>query len=80
MQFLIDAVMLLQQHGPLLAAIIFFIWKDWTREQQLTKRIDRLQADQKHTLSTLVHETTKALDRSSAVMERLEQIIHRGIP
>jgi hypothetical protein len=63
---------LLREFGPLIAAIGFFIWRDWKREDRMTKRITDLEKQNIETILPLVTECTAVISRNTAVMERLE--------
>ena len=54
-------IQLFQKFGPLIGVILFFIWRDWKREEQLTKRVDTLETYQMDVLSSLVSNTTTAI-------------------
>jgi len=74
---LLDAVEVVKQYGPfcglLVLAVVFFMWRDYKREQRLTKRIETLENETKTILIALVETTNVVLGRNIAVMERLEK-------
>lgn len=74
---LMDAFEIVKQYGPfcgiLLLAVIFFIWRDWKREDKLTKRISVLEDETRNVLLPLVKDCTAVITRNTAVMERLEK-------
>jgi hypothetical protein len=49
---LIDIVDLIQQFGPFFVAVLFFLWRDWKREDRLSKRIDHLEDEQRQVRTT----------------------------
>lgn len=61
---------LVQQYGPLCAACIFFVWRDWKREDRLTSRIEKLEDEQRNVILPLVEKATAVIERNSAVIER----------
>jgi hypothetical protein len=63
---------LLKQYGPLVGLVVFFIWRDWKREEQLTDRIVKLENENKDILLPLVQKSTEVFARNTEVMERLE--------
>jgi hypothetical protein len=73
----------LKTFGPLLVAVIFFIWRDYKREDKLSKRIEQLETEQRDVILPLVRETTEVIVRNTEVMqqnvrvmERLEHVLH----
>lgn len=81
---LADFGWLLKNFGPLLIAVLFFIWRDYRREDKLTQRIDELEEEQRNVILPLVKETsevitrnTEVLRQNTRVMERLEQALNR---
>ena len=57
------------------ATIIFFIWRDFRREDVLLKRIAALEEYQKLTLETLVKDSTAALANCSEFIKWVGHII-----
>jgi hypothetical protein len=79
-----DLGWLLKTFGPLLVAVIFFIWRDYRREDKLLTRIEQLENEQRLVILPLVRETTKVIVRNTEmtrqtvkVMERLEHALNR---
>lgn len=72
-----EAVDVLKQYGPfcgsLLLAVVFFIWRDWKREDRLTKRIATLEDETRNVLLPLVKDCTAVISQNTSVMERLER-------
>lgn len=62
--------------GPVLGVILFFIWRDWQREDKLQTRVAKLEEYQQGTLLKLVTDTTVALTQNS---EFLKRAIERAI-
>lgn len=60
---------LLSQYGPLIGVVLFFIWRDWKREDRLSDRISSLEDYQKETLAELVSQSTVALTHSADCMK-----------
>lgn len=80
-----DLGWLLKSFGPLLVAVIFFIWRDYRREDRLTKRIETLEDEQREIILPLVKETTgviirntEAMQQNIRVMERLEHALYNN--
>lgn len=74
---LVDAIDILKQYGPfcgcLVLAVVFFIWRDWKREERLTKRITTLEDETRNVLLPLVKDCTAVIATNTKVMERLEK-------
>lgn len=72
-----DAIDILSTYGPfcgfLVLANVFFIWRDWKREDKLTKRISSLEDETRKVLLPMVKDCTEVIARNTAVMERLEK-------
>ena len=68
---------LIKQFGPLAGVVLFFIWRDWKREDRLTTRVEKLEDEQRHVILPLVEKSTEVIARNTAVMERLEGAIAR---
>jgi hypothetical protein len=47
--------------GPLIGIVLFFIWRDWKREDALSNRVEKLEDYQRETLVNLVERSTTAL-------------------
>ncbi len=68
-----DTIALIKQYGPFFVAVIFFIWRDWKREDRLSKRINTLEDETRNVLLPLVKDCTSVISRNTFVMERLEK-------
>ncbi len=64
---------LCRHFGPLLIAVIFFIWRDWRREDRMSQRIDALEDEQRQIILPMVEKCTKVITENTAVMTRLEK-------
>ena len=64
---------LAQQYGPLAAACIFFVWRDFRREDHLNARIDKLEDEHREIILPLVEKATAVIAHNTAVIERLGQ-------
>lgn len=63
---------LLRQFGPLAGLCLFFIYRDWKREDRLTARIEKLEDEQRNVILPLVEKSTNVIARNTEVMERLD--------
>ena len=68
---------ILKNYVPLVALVIFFVWRDWQRELRLSKRVERLEEYQKKTLENLIEKTTLALAQTSECLKWIGHIIER---
>jgi len=64
-----DFARLLHDFGPLLGVILFFIWRDWKREDKLQERVTRLETYQQETLVKLVTDTSTALAQNTEYLK-----------
>jgi hypothetical protein len=74
---LTDLGWLLKTFGPLLVAVVFFIWRDYRREDKLTLRIKQLEDEQRNVILPLVRETTEVIVRNTEVMQRNNMVMER---
>lgn len=72
-----DAIELCKQYGPFFVAVIFFLWRDYRREDRLSKRINLLEDEQRQVIIPLVKSCTEVITKNTVVMERLEK--HLGL-
>lgn len=70
---------ILKEYGPLILVIVFFIYRDWQREIQLSRRIENLETYQKDVLKSLVEKTTVALVHSTECLKWIGRLIERLI-
>jgi hypothetical protein len=68
----VEFIELIKQFGPLAGVVLFFIWRDWKREDRLTGRLEKLEDDQRNIILPLVEKSTQVIGRNTEVMERLE--------
>lgn len=66
---------LAQQYGPLAATVLFFIWRDWKREDRLSSRIEKLEDEQRQIIIPLLEKSTQVIAQNTEVMERVERKI-----
>lgn len=72
-----DALQLVKMYGPFFVAVIFFLWRDWKREDRLSRRIDVLEDEQRQVILPLVKECSAVIAKNTSVMERLEKFLER---
>ena len=69
-----DAMCLLRQFGPFFLAVVFFLWRDWKREDRLSNRLDQLEDEQREDILPLVKDI---IAKNTGVMERIERYLDR---
>jgi len=68
---------LLEQFGPLVGVILFFIWRDWKREDALSTRVESLENYQRDTLYHLVERSTTALAQNAECLKWVGHVMER---
>ena len=66
-----DFMQIIQAYGPYAALIIFFVWRDYIREQRLSKRLNEVEDFQKNELTTLVRTTVEAINANTRALSDL---------
>ena len=74
-----DLMWLVKQFGPLLIAVIFFLWRDYRREDRLATRIETLEDEQREVLLPLVKKCSTVITQNTVVMQRLERALERPL-
>ena len=79
-----DLAWLVKNFGLLFIVIVFFVWRDYRREDKLTTRVELLEEEQREVLLPLVEESTKVIAvnmevirQNTRVMERLERVLNK---
>jgi hypothetical protein len=74
---------LFNQWGPVFGlvtvALIFFLWKDWKRENRLQDRVEALEQDQKDIILPLLEKCTTIIVQNNTLMERVEIVVNRCV-
>jgi hypothetical protein len=52
---------IIKDFGPLVGIVLFFIWRDWKREDSLVGRVEHLEEFNTETLVALVRESTAVI-------------------
>jgi len=70
-----EFIELLKDFGPLVGIILFFIWRDWRREENLVERVQKLEDFNTEVLSTIVKEQAGVIATNTEVIKaNTEQI------
>lgn len=56
-----DYFQLLKDFGPMLGVVLFFIWRDWKREDLLQARVTALEKYQQDVMAALVKESIQVI-------------------
>lgn len=72
-----DAIAIIKQFGPFFLAVVFFLWRDWKREDRLSNRLDQLEDEQRQVILPLVADCSRVIAKNTAVMERIERSLDR---
>jgi len=72
-----DMGWLLQNYGPFVAAVVFFIWRDYRREDKLSTRIKELEDEQRQVILPLVKSCTEVITKNTQVMEQNVKVMDR---
>lgn len=68
---------LLKLFGPWAGTVIFFIWRDYRREDRMSQRIEQLETEQKAVLIPLVERSATVIAENSVVMSKLEKLLDK---
>ena len=66
---------ILRDFGPLIGIVLFFIWRDWKREDRLVSRVDSLEKYQQETLVSLVKENITVIAANTQQMKLVSSLI-----
>jgi len=68
---------LISNFGPLVGIVLFFIWRDWKREDALSARVEKLEDYQRDTLLNLVERSTTALAQNAECLSWVARVMER---
>lgn len=68
---------LIANFGPLVGIVLFFIWRDWKREDALSTRVEKLEDYQRDTLVSLVERSTTALAQNAECLTWVARVMER---
>ena len=72
-----DLMWVIKQFGPFFIAVVFFLWRDYRREDRLATRIDTLEDEQREILLPLIEKCSTVIAQNTIVMQRLERTLDR---
>lgn len=70
-----DYLQILKDFGPLLGVILFFIWRDWRREEDLVGRVRALEEYQQTVLINLVRESITIIASNTEQLKWISTLI-----
>ena len=70
-----DYMQILKDFGPLAGVILFFIWRDWRREEDLVERVRSLEKYNQETLINLVKESITVIAANNEQMKWVSILI-----
>jgi len=62
--------------GPILGLLLFFIWRDWRREDLMSQKIEKLENYQRDTLVALVEETKTILAQNTEQLRFTSELLN----
>ena len=66
---------LAKDFGPLVGIVLFFIWRDWRREQNLVERVQKLEDYNTKTLAGIIKEQSMLIATSTQVIATNTEVI-----
>ena len=72
-----DFAQLLKDFGPILGIVLFFIWRDWKREENLVERVQKLEDFTTKVLSDMVKEQSSVIAINTEVIKANTEQIKR---
>jgi len=70
-----DYVALLKDFGPLVGIILFFIWRDWKREDSLVERVQKLEDFNTEVLIGMVKDTAATIAANTAQLTIMSSLM-----
>lgn len=64
-----------REFGPLIGIVLFFIWRDWKREEDLVNRVKALEDFQRTTLIELSKNSAQVIEANSYQLKWMASII-----
>jgi hypothetical protein len=73
----VDISTLVHEFGPLVGVILFFIWRDWKREDILTTRVTKLEDDIRTILEGTVKRATEVMSQNTECLTWIARIFEK---
>jgi hypothetical protein len=68
---------LAKDFGPLVGIVLFFIWRDWRREENLFERVQKLEDFNTEVLTSIVKEQAMIIATNTQVIKANTELIRR---
>jgi heme/copper-type cytochrome/quinol oxidase subunit 2 len=65
--------------GLVVVTLIFFLWKDWKRENRLQDRVEALEKEHKEIILPLLEKCVTAITQNTIIMGRVETVVNRCV-
>ena len=72
-----DFIDILKDFGPLVGIVLFFIWRDWKREENLVDRVTKLEDFNTEVLTNIVKETTSVIATNTEQLRIMNALMSR---
>lgn len=66
---------LLKDFGPVLGVVLFFIWRDWKREDRMADRIAALEKFQQNELISLIERTHEVVSHNTEQLKWVAALV-----
>jgi len=66
-----EYITVLKEFGPVLGIILFFIWRDWKREDRLVNRLESLEQFQRDKLMAVIENTTEVVATNTRQFDQI---------
>jgi len=70
-----EYVRMLKDFGPVLGVILFFIWRDWKREDRMVERITALEEFQSEQLIQLITKTNEVVAHNTQQLKWVAALV-----
>jgi len=70
-----EYVRMLKDFGPVLGVILFFIWRDWKREDRMVERITALEEFQSEQLIQLITKTNEVVAHNTEQLKWVAALV-----
>lgn len=70
-----EYIALLKDFGPVLGVILFFVWRDWKREDRLVERIEALEKFQQEQLIGLIQKTNEVVTHNTEQLKWVAALV-----
>lgn len=72
-----EYLQILKDFGPILGVILFFIWRDWKREDRLLLKIEKLEEFQQTQLLKLLEETNTVVAHNTDQLKWVQGLVQQ---